>query len=256
MSERRPMIAGNWKMNLTIDESVDLVKAIASDTGDIEEVDVLVAPPFTAILAVREAIRDSKIFLSGQNMHAEVSGAYTGEISGKMLKDVGCTHVILGHSERRSLFNETSEDIDSKTKAAALVGLIPVLCVGETLEEREAEQTFAVIEKQLDVSLGSFKADHRMAPSAILAYEPVWAIGTGKTATPGQAQEIHKFIREWVRKNFNSETAEQIRILYGGSVKSENISTLMSETDIDGALVGGAGLKADSFVPIIRYQKG
>jgi len=137
-----------------------------------------------------------------------------------------------------------------------LVGLIPVLCVGETLEEREAEQTFAVIEKQLDVSLGSFKADHRMAPSAILAYEPVWAIGTGKTATPGQAQEIHKFIREWVRKNFNSETAEQIRILYGGSVKSENISTLMSETDIDGALVGGAGLKADSFVPIIRYQKG
>lgn len=256
MSERRPMIAGNWKMNLTIDESVHLVKAIASSTGDIEGVDVLVAPPFTAIPAVREVIGDSKIFLSGQNMHAELSGAFTGEISGEMLLDVGCTHVILGHSERRSLFQETSKDIDSKAKTAAMVGLIPILCVGETLEEREAGKTFQVIENQLDLSLACFKSEQRLAPSTILAYEPVWAIGTGKTASPAQAQEVHRLIREWLRKNFESETGDRVRILYGGSVKPDNIATLMSEPDIDGALVGGASLKAESFVPIIRYQKG
>ena len=256
MFERTPMIAGNWKMNLRHSEAVELVKTIAQGIKGVEGVDVLVAPPFTHLALIRQAIGNSKIFLAGQNMHWEMSGAYTGEISGRMLQEATCTHVILGHSERRMIFEETSEMIDLKVKAATFLGLIPILCVGETFEQREADQTFEVIQEQLDSSLHNFKADELMRPSTILAYEPVWAIGTGLTATPGQAQEVHRFIREWIEKTFNTGTAAQVRILYGGSVKPENIADLMSQPDIDGALVGGASLKGDSFVQIIRFKEG
>ena len=255
MTDRRPLIAGNWKMNLDLEESTKLVEAVIAGTDHLEDVDVLVAPPFTSLTVVREAIGNSGILLGAQNMHWEISGAYTGEVSGKMLRVVGCTHVILGHSERRILFNETSQVIDFKVKAALELGLIPILCVGETLEEREAGQTFEVIKEQLSVSLHSSKAGQLITPSTILAYEPVWAIGTGRTATPVQAQEVHKFMREWIEKNFDSGTAQQVRILYGGSVKPENSADLMRETDIDGALVGGASLESDSFVQIIRFRE-
>ncbi len=249
------MIAGNWKMNLSLDEAVALAEAVGSGIGNVSDVEVLVAPPFTHLAAVRGAIDESKILLAAQNMHWEMNGAYTGEISGRMLQQSGCTHVILGHSERRTLFNETSEVVNLKVKAASFLGLIPVVCVGETLEEREAERTFEVIKEQLDLSLDNFRADQMMPTTTILAYEPVWAIGTGKTATPEQAEEVHQFIRLWIEKTFNSGTAAQVRILYGGSVKPDNVKRLMTEPDIDGALVGGSSLKGDSFVQLIRYRE-
>jgi triosephosphate isomerase len=251
--KRKPLIAGNWKMNLNLAESEALATAISDAVKDLEEVEVLVAPPFTALHGVRQRIENSRVFLGAQNMFWETSGAYTGEICGEMLKEAGCTHVILGHSERRNLFKETSEMVDKKARAAILLGLIPVLCIGETLEDREAGRTVEVIQEQLDVSLNTFREDRRMAPSTILAYEPVWAIGTGRTATPQQAQEVHGFIRKWIDKNFGADAANAVRILYGGSVKPENIRDLMSEPDIDGALVGGASLKADTFIRIIRF---
>lgn len=254
MTDRRPMIAGNWKMNLGGDEAAVLVKDISEGIKGAQGVEVLVAPPFTLLRTVRKAIGSSPVFLAGQNMHWEPSGAFTGEISGRMLQESGCTHVILGHSERRSLFGETSEDIDKKAKTAVLLGLIPVICIGETLEEREGGRTFEVIKDQLDRSLANFIKDGLLLPSTILAYEPVWAIGTGKTATPDQAQEVHSFIRKWVEGNFNTGTAQHVRILYGGSVKPSNIVELMSQADIDGALVGGASLTADNFIPIVCYE--
>ena len=255
MFERRPLIAGNWKMNLSIKDAVALVEGIAAGMGDMDETDVLVAPPFTTLGAVRQAIGKSKIFLAAQNMYHETSGAYTGEVSGRMLQEAGCTHVILGHSERRSIFHETSQDVDQKVKAASVLGLIPVVCIGETLEERESGKTFDVIQQQLDESLHNCKVDQLLLPSTILAYEPVWAIGTGKTATPDQAQEVHAFIRKWIEGTFNPGTSHQVRILYGGSAKPENIAELMAQPDIDGALIGGASLKADSFVPMIRFNQ-
>ncbi|NQU13840.1 MAG: triose-phosphate isomerase [Desulfobacteraceae bacterium] len=256
MTTRRPLIAGNWKMNLNIDDSINLVREIAAVTDQLEGVDVLVAPPFTALGAVRNAIGDSKIFLAAQNMYWEMSGAYTGEISGMMLQEAGCTHVIIGHSERRSLFKETNQAIDLKVKAASLLGLVPILCIGETLEQREGGQTFEVLKEQLDLSLNNCRSDGIMPHSTILAYEPVWAIGTGKTATPLQAQEVHRFIREWTEESFDAKTASRVRILYGGSVKPDNIKDLMLEQDIDGALVGGTSLKGDSFLKLIRFDQG
>jgi len=253
--QRTPMIAGNWKMNLRHSDAVALVKTIAGGIEGLEGVDVLVAPPFTHLRLVREAIGVSRIFLAGQNMHWEMSGAFTGEVSGRMLQEATCTHIILGHSERRLFFNETDEAVDLKVRAATFLGLIPIVCVGETLEERESGQTFEVIRRQLGGSLRNFKADQLMRPSTLVAYEPVWAIGTGRTATPSQAQEVHRFIRDWIETTFNTGTAAQVRILYGGSVKPENIAELMAEPDIDGALVGGASLKADSFLQIIHYGK-
>ena len=255
MTERTPLIAGNWKMNLNVEESLGLVKTIAASITDTGGVDVLVAPPFTALSAVKKTIGNSRILLGAQNMHSDTSGAYTGEIAGSMLLDAGCTHVILGHSERRTLFNETSEMVDLKVKAAGMVGLIPILCIGETIEQREAGHTFDVLKEQLGVSLQSFQADRMMSPSTVLAYEPVWAIGTGMTATPEQAQEVHRFIRDWIEKGFDSSISEQIRILYGGSVKSENVAAIMEQPDIDGALVGGASLKGETFLPIIHFEK-
>lgn len=255
MEARKPLIAGNWKMNLDIKDAVTLVKGIADGLEGVEDVDVLVAPPFTLLSRVREAIGRASIFLAGQNMHWELVGAFTGEISGRMLQQVGCTHVILGHSERRMLFEETSNMVDQKVKTATLLGLIPIVCIGETLQQREDAQTFDVLEEQLNQSLHNFKADELMPPSTILAYEPVWAIGTGKTATPEQAQEVHQFIREWIRRTFSPATAQDVRILYGGSVKPDNAADLMAMPDIDGALVGGASLRAEQFVDIIRYKK-
>lgn len=255
MEARKPLIAGNWKMNLDIKDAVTLVKDIADGLEGVEDVDVLVAPPFTLLSRVREAIGRASIFLAGQNMHWELVGAFTGEISGRMLQQVGCTHVILGHSERRMLFEETSNMVDQKVKTATLLGLIPIVCIGETLQQREDAQTFDVLEGQLNQSLHNFKADELMPPSTILAYEPVWAIGTGKTATPEQAQEVHQFIREWIRRTFSPATAQDVRILYGGSVKPDNAADLMAMPDIDGALVGGASLRAEQFVDIIRYKK-
>lgn len=246
------MIAGNWKMNLTLLEAASLIKSIRDGIKDLDGVDVLVAPPFTALLTVKGLIGDAKILLGAQNMHWELSGAYTGEISSAMLLEAGCTHVILGHSERRIHFREADEMIDLKASAAVKAGLIPIICIGETLQAREEGRTFEVVKKQLDGSLKGFSEDKTLPPFIILAYEPVWAIGTGHTATPEQAQEVHHFVREWIAENFDPETANLIRILYGGSVKLDNIKDLMSRADIDGALVGGASLKASSFIPIIR----
>ena len=255
MSDRKPLMAGNWKMNLTLDEAKSLVQAIVSGIHDLEGVDVLVAPPFTGLPAVRQAIGRHRVFLAAQNMHWASHGAYTGEISGRMLVEAGCTHVILGHSERRIHFNETSAIVNRKARAAVFMGLIPIVCIGETLEEREGGSAFDVIKEQLQESLKNFMKDESLPPHAVLAYEPVWAIGTGHNATPEQAQEVHRFIREWVEKSFDEESANEVRILYGGSVKPENVKDLMSEPDIDGALVGGASLKADSFIPIVRFQE-
>lgn len=254
MSERTPMIAGNWKMNLGIKESCDLVKSIGEGIKNIDDVDVLVAPPFINIPAVREAIGSSKIILSAQNMYYETSGAYTGEIAPQMIAENGCTHVILGHSERRNLFGESSELVNKKVEAAVRAGLIPVVCIGETIEEREAGKTFDIIREQLTGSLAYFSSEGSIPVSTIIAYEPVWAIGTGLTATPEQAQEVHGYIRNWIRENFDQESSDKIRILYGGSVKPGNAADLMSRPDIDGALVGGASLKADSFLGIINYK--
>ncbi len=256
MLERTPMIAGNWKMNLSLDEAAALAKSVGSGSADVSGVEVLVAPPFTHLAVVRNAIDQSRVFLGAQNMHWEMSGAYTGEVSGRMLQQSGCTHVILGHSERRTLFNETNEVVNLKVKAASFLGLIPIVCIGETLEEREAGRTFDVIREQLDLSLDNFKADQRMPTTTILAYEPIWAIGTGKTASPDQAEEVHQFIRQWIEEVFNTGTASQVRILYGGSVKPDNVKDLMAEPDIDGALVGGASLKSASFIDLVRYREG
>jgi triosephosphate isomerase len=254
MAERRPLIAGNWKMHLTLRQSAELVKAIASAVRNLQGVDVLVAPPFTSLGAVRTAIGEAKILLGAQNMHWEKEGAYTGETSGQMLLEAGCTHVILGHSERRTLFGETNDMIDRKLKAAIACGLAPILCIGETLEERQAGKTARVIETQLAQSMAHLLPDANFPGTIVLAYEPVWAIGTGHNASPEQAQEVHGWIRSWVSRHFGSEGAEGARILYGGSVKPDNIRALMDQPDIDGALVGGASLKAESFNKLILFK--
>lgn len=253
MTNRIPLIAGNWKMNLNISQSTALVKAIAEGIKGVSGVDVLVAPPFTNLYAVKEAIGKAGILLAAQNMHWEKEGAFTGEISPQMILDAGCSHVILGHSERRSLFKETDEMINSKVKAAYLTGLTPIVCIGETLAERENNWTFDVIKNQLKGSLKFFVEEGSLPKSIILAYEPVWAIGTGRTASPEQAQEVHLFIRNWIKDTFNRDISDQVRILYGGSVKADNAAALMSCPDIDGALVGGASLKPDSFLGIIKF---
>jgi len=255
MNHRKPLIAGNWKMNLSISEAVALVRNLCDEIKSMNEgTEILVAPPFTSLGPVREAIKDAPIFLGAQNMHWEDYGAFTGEISGKMLVEIGCTHVILGHSERRHIFRETDDMIDKKVKKAFEVGLIPILCIGETLEEREAGNTFDVLESQLRGSLASIIDNTLLPKELIVAYEPVWAIGTGKTATPEQAQEAHEFVRHWVGETFGKNSAQGMRILYGGSVKPDNAASLMTMPDIDGALVGGASLKVESFLGIIRYK--
>jgi len=249
---RRPIIAGNWKMNNTSAESVELVSQLREMISDVKEVEVVVAPPYTALGSVAAIIKDSNIFLSAQNIFWEEKGAFTGEISPSMLKDIGCQYAIVGHSERRQYFGETNDTVNKRLEAAIKVSLTPIMCIGETLEEREAGKTLTVIEQQMREGLNGLSSDEM--GKVVVAYEPVWAIGTGKTATPDQAQEVHQFIRKVMAQIFGEEVAEEIRILYGGSVKLDNVDQLMSQNDIDGALVGGASLKADSFAGIIKFK--
>jgi triosephosphate isomerase (TIM) len=255
MKNRKYLMAANWKMNLSLDDARALIIAIKRAETDFNTVDVLIAPPFTALALAYELLAETDIFIAGQNMHWETGGAFTGEISPLMLKEAGCTHVILGHSERRSLFYESSAAVNKKAIAAINAKLTPIVCIGESLSEREDGKTFDIIKSQLNESLEDFRAHERIHEELILAYEPVWAIGTGKTATPAQAQEVHSFIRNWVTENIGSDMAQDIRILYGGSVKPDNIKELMEQPDIDGALIGGASLKADSFISIIHFYE-
>jgi triosephosphate isomerase len=250
---RIPVIAGNWKMHKTVPEALELVRGIMSGCANRPDVEVILGPPFTALHAVREAIRGAGIGLAAQNMHHEPKGAFTGEVSAPMLVDAGCTHVIIGHSERRQYFCETDESVNRKLAAALASGLVPIMCIGETLKEREGGETFTVIEGQLARGLKDIGPEP--AVGIILAYEPVWAIGTGKTATPQQAQEVHAFIRNWLGHRFGEGVSSAIRIQYGGSVKPDNVSELMAEEDIDGALVGGACLTADSFTALVNFGR-
>jgi triosephosphate isomerase len=248
---RKPMLAGNWKMNLTNPEAVRLAEALVAAVGRLEDRDVLVAPPFTALADVRRAIDGSRILLGAQNLYPADSGAYTGEVSPVMLLSAGCTHVIVGHSERRQVLRETDELIGRKVAVAVRKGLTPILCVGETLEQRERGEAEPVVGGQLQAALKDLTAGE--VSRILLAYEPVWAIGTGRTATPAQAQSMHAFIRSTLAGLLDPQVACALRLLYGGSVKPDNITALMAESDIDGALVGGASLKAEDFVRIVKF---
>jgi triosephosphate isomerase len=249
--KRVALIAGNWKMYKTISEAVALFHELKKSFAGIGDREILICPPAVAIGTLAPLVKGTNIRLGAQNLHWETQGAFTGEISGLMLKEAGCQYVIIGHSERRQYFGETDESVNKKMKAAFAHGLTPIVCVGETLQEREAGQTFKVIERQIRDGLAGI-ATHQ-APKLVIAYEPVWAIGTGKTATPQQAQEVHAFIRKLLSE-LGKETAEKIRILYGGSVKPDNMDALMAEPDIDGGLVGGASLKAEDFSRIVKYS--
>jgi triosephosphate isomerase len=243
-------VAGNWKMNTDRAGGTELARAVAAAVPAGSAVDVLVAPPFPYLLPVGEAVRGSGVLLGAQNAYSEAPGAFTGEVAVEMLKDVGCRYVILGHSERRQVLRETDEVINKKVAAAVSKGLGVILCVGETLEERDGNRTEKVLETQLSGSLAGLTAA-QMA-DVVIAYEPVWAIGTGRNATPEQAQEAHAFIRSWLGGRFGSGVGAATRIQYGGSVKPDNAATLLGRPDVDGALVGGASLKADSFLAIVR----
>jgi triosephosphate isomerase len=252
MATRQPLIAGNWKMNKTTVEAVALATEIRAGAEDAAA-DVLVAPPFTALALVSKALEGSKVLLAGQNMHSEPKGAFTGEVAPAMLKDVGCTHVILGHSERRQYFGETDEGVAKKTKVALASSLVPISCVGETLDEREAGKTMSVVGRQVGAILNALSAQE--AAKIVIAYEPVWAIGTGRVATPEQAQEVHAFIRSRVAEVHGQAVADGLRILYGGSVKPGNVKGLMALADVDGALVGGASLEAAPFLKLVRFEQ-
>ncbi|MBI2355255.1 MAG: triose-phosphate isomerase [Deltaproteobacteria bacterium] len=248
---RTPVIAGNWKLFKTIAEAMALVDGLKPLVAGTKGVEIVVAPVFTALSRVAEALADSNIRLAAQDCYWEEEGAFTGEVAPKLLKDAGCSHVIIGHSERRQYFGETDETVNKKTRAAIAAGLTAIVCVGETLAEREAGATFAVVETQISGGLAGLSA--ASLEQVVIAYEPVWAIGTGKTASDTQAQEVHAFIRSLVAKLFGNSAADAVRILYGGSVKPDNVKGLMAQADIDGALVGGASLKADSFAAIANF---
>jgi len=248
---RRPVIAGNWKLFKKTAEAVDLVTKLKPLVKDAAGVDIIVAPVFTVLSTVKQHLAGSSIKLSGQNCYWEEEGAFTGEVAPGMLADAGCSHVIIGHSERRQFFGETDQTVNQKVKAAIAAELTVLFCIGETLAEREAGKTFEVLRTQVTGGLASLSKES--LTKIIIAYEPVWAIGTGKTATNEQAQEAHAFIRKLVGELYDHAEAEAIRILYGGSVKPENIRGLMEQPDIDGALVGGASLKADSFAAIANF---
>jgi len=253
ISKRRPLIAGNWKMNLDIKGSTALIRGLLDRLPKpFEGPEIMVAPPYTALGAAREALAGGPMALGAQNVFWEEKGAFTGEVSPLQLKDAGCTHVILGHSERRQHFHETDETVNKKLRAALKAGLSPVVCVGETLAERESQRTYRVLETQASGALKGFS--HAELAPLVIAYEPVWAIGTGKTATPAQAQDAHVFLRRTVANICGEPFAERLRILYGGSVTADNVDSLMAQPDVDGALVGGASLKTDSFLRIIQFQ--
>ena len=247
---RKKLIAGNWKMNKSSGEAVDLATDIVAAVGRSNDVDVVVCPPYLSVESVGKAVDGSSVKLGAQNMHHERSGAFTGEVSAEMLRSLFASYVILGHSERRTLFGEDDVFVNQKVLAALKAELKPILCVGETLEEREAEQTLQVVQTQLEGGLKDVTAEQ--ATSVVIAYEPVWAIGTGKVATSEQAQEVHAFIRELLGKRFTPQIAGKIRILYGGSMKPANAPELLAQTDIDGGLIGGASLEARSFVQLVE----
>jgi len=251
---RQPFIAGNWKMNKTLEESRTLLEELLPLVKDVADVDIGVAPVALNISGVADLAKGSNILVGGQNLYWEKSGAYTGEWSGDMLTAVGCGFVIIGHSERRQYFGETNETVNKKIKAAYESGLIPIVCVGETLEERESGKTFDIVKDHIVNGLANLEPGTLNLEQLVIAYEPVWAIGTGKTATKEQAQEVHAYIRGLLAELFGQAVADQIRIQYGGSVKPENAKELMNQPDIDGALVGGASLKAESFAGIINFN--
>ena len=246
---RRPIIAGNWKMNKSPSEAAQLARELRRSLSKVKTADVVIGPTFVALPGAAEAIAGSPIGLAAQNLHWESKGAYTGEISGPMLKELGCTHVIIGHSERRQYFGETEETVNKRVNAALDHGLIPIMCIGETLEQREAGETMKVVKRQLLGGLDNFTAEQ--LAGLVLAYEPVWAIGTGRTASVEQAQEVHAFIRGVLAERFGGDFAQATRIQYGGSVKPGNVAGLMAQTDIDGALVGGASLSAETFTELV-----
>ncbi len=250
---KRPLIAGNWKMFKTISEAVTLVNIIKAGVHKVTDCDIVICPPFTALAAISEIIQDAKIDLGAQNMYSETEGAFTGEISPMMLKDVGCRYVILGHSERRQHFKETNEMINKKVVAALKYNLVPILCLGETLEEREARRAFEIVKQQFDQSLKGLKPEEM--ERVVIAYEPVWAIGTGRTATPEQAEQMHSYIRRLLNEQYGEAVGEKIAILYGGSVKPDNTAQLMGKPNVDGALVGGASIKAESFIQIVTNAR-
>jgi len=251
---RRPLIAGNWKMNLDRAAAVALAEGVAREARNVEGVDLAVCPPSPYIDAVAVALAGSRVALGAQNMYHEPQGAFTGEISAAMLCDLGCTYVILGHSERRHILGETDAEVNKKVHSALRAGLTPIVCVGELLAEREAGQTLEVIRRQFDGSLTGLSAEQICR--IVLAYEPVWAIGTGRVATPRQAEEVHLDLRKIMQDRYNRQVADSVRIQYGGSVKPENAGELLGQPNIDGALVGGASLKVDQFMGIVAGVGG
>jgi triosephosphate isomerase len=250
---RRCFVAGNWKMHKTVTESVALARELRGLVSMVRDrVEVAVAPPFTALHAVARALEDSNVMVAAQNCHAEAQGAFTGEVAAPMIKELGASYVILGHSERRQYFGETDVGVNKKVKAVLQAGLLPIICVGETLAQREASQTLEVVATQLAGCLDGFQAAE--GARFVIAYEPVWAIGTGKTATSRQAQEVHAHLRTLLTQRWGHDTAQQVRLQYGGSVKADNAVELLSQPDIDGALVGGASLKAVDFAAIVKAR--
>lgn len=249
-----PLIAGNWKMNLNREQSLDLARAVAEASCDIGHAEIVICPPSVYIEPVHHVISGAPVGLGAQNMHHEAAGAFTGEVSAEMLVDVGCTHVILGHSERRQWFHETDEDVFQKTVAALRAGLTPIVCLGERLDDRDAGRTEEVIRRQFHGSLAGLDVDQ--AAKVVIAYEPVWAIGTGKVATPEQAEAVHSDLRKMLNERYNAEAAQAVRILYGGSVKPENAAQLLAQPNVDGALVGGASLVAAQFLAIVAGAAG
>jgi len=251
---RHPFIAGNWKMFKTVHDTVVYVKEFRSVVKDIEDVEIVLAPPFTAIHAAAEAARNSNVGISGQDLHWEREGAFTGEVSGAMIREAGADYAIIGHSERRQYFGETDATVNRKLRAALGVGLIPIVCIGETLEERERNETLTVLDRQIKDGFDGITGDQ--VGALVIAYEPVWAIGTGRTATAAQAQEAHAHIRQRLRQWFGAPAADECHVIYGGSVKPDNTRDLVGQPDVDGALVGGASLDIKSFSEIIRRARG
>ena len=251
MASRIPLIAGNWKMFKTRSEAKALVLGLKESCADVTGREILVCPPYTALEQVSEIVKTGPVTLGAQNVHWETKGAFTGEIAPGMLVDIGVKYVVIGHSERRQYFAETDETVNKRMKAAIAAGLIPIVCIGETLAEREANKTLAVIGTQIKAGMAGLTKEQ--AGKIVIAYEPVWAIGTGKTATSAQAQEVHAFIRKLFGEINGADAAAAVRVLYGGSMKPDNVSELMAQPDIDGGLVGGASLEVDSFTKIVKY---
>lgn len=246
---KKPLIAGNWKMFKTASEAVTLVQTIKAGVYKVNDCQIVICPPCTALFPVAKVLEGTNIALGAQNMHPENEGAYTGEISPLMIKDVGCRYVILGHSERRQYFKETDSFVNEKVKTALKYSLIPIVCIGETLVQREGRLQFEIVKNQMDHTLKNLTKEEM--PKVVIAYEPIWAIGTGQTASPEQAEQMHSYIRRLLNEKYGRETGPKIPILYGGSVKPDNIAELIRKPNVDGALVGGASLKAESFVQII-----